>query len=127
PLEAEAVSRRAGPSAKDAAGSVVDIPAVEAENAELDIVADAGKALAVLNQVPDGAVLTVGKACRRRAVAPLNGAVLGRRLVTGQPRAVEVDNADVWKIGHMGDLMPEAVLDGSAHAAVAADRVLHAT
>src|SRR5262245_17606433 len=78
-------------SAQDAAGAVVDEPAVETGDAEFDVVAHARQPHAVLDQVPHGALMAVGHLGRRPAIAA------GDRIVVLVVRqiAVLVDAVDV--------------------------------
>src|SRR6476619_3887839 len=80
-------------SAQNAAVPVVDQPSVEACNTEFDIVADAYKAHAVLDQVPDRTVAPVRKRGGRPAIAPRD-----RPVFTVGQVAVLVDPAEIGDI-----------------------------
>src|SRR5690606_35936942 len=99
-------------SSKNAAIAVVDVPAVEAGNAEFDIVADRSKALAIFDQIPDGTCVAIRKRYAGGAVAALDGAVRSSRLIACETRVMEADDIHIRQVGHMGDLMPEAIGDG---------------
>src|SRR5690606_29689389 len=109
-------------SSKDAAVSVVDVPAIKAGNAELDIVADRRKTLAIFDQVPDRADITTRQRDTCRAVTALDRAVRQGRLVARQPRIVEADDIHVGQVRHMRHLVAEAACNGRANAGMTADR-----
>src|SRR5690606_9682984 len=108
-------------SAQDPAAAVIDEPAVEAGDAEFDIVAYRGEALAFLDQVPDVAGVAVGEDRRCPAISPADRPVLLRGQIAALADVVEIGDGDVGQIRHMGDLMPEPAGDLAEHPVLRAD------
>src|SRR5690606_28935468 len=103
-------------SAYRAAAAAIDMPAVEAGDAEFDIAAETGEAHRPLDQIPDVAVHAVRQGDPGMAIAPVD-----RPLVYGlgqMPRladAVEVDDLDLRQVRHVANLIAETVGDAAEH------------
>src|SRR5690606_8594186 len=104
-------TRAASPKgrAQNPAAAVIDVPAVEAGDAELDVAADAGKAGRPLDHIPHVVAAPVAHIGPGVAVTPVDGAlVIYLRLVKRLADALEIGDGDIGQVRHMSHLMAEA-------------------
>src|SRR5690606_20580904 len=101
--------------------AVIDHPAIEARDAELDIVADRRKTLPFLDQIPDGAVVTGGQRDGSAAIAPPDRPIVAGGKVAMLMDAGEVGYGHLRQVRHIAYLMIEPLGDLAAHPGLRAD------
>src|SRR5690606_16572331 len=97
------------------ATSAIDVPAIEAGDAEFDIAALARKSHRAFDQVPDVTLVAVGKIDLGVAVATLDRPLGCLRLEPAFGDPVEIDDLDLRQVRHMRHLVAEVARNFVQH------------